>query len=480
MKDMNLKLKNFKETIKDKKVAVLGLGISNRPLIKYLNKISVEDITGFDRMQEDSQTAEQMLTELEGCLKQVYLGERYLDNLTNNKYDYIFKTPIVRYDIPELIKSKELGAIITSEMEVFMELCPATMIAVTGSDGKTTTTTLIYEMLREEGYKTWLGGNIGNPLLKDIDKIKESDMVVLELSSFQLHTMSVSPHIAIVTNISPNHLDVHKSYSEYIEAKSNIFSHQKASAGDMAILNYDNVVTVDYAKQVPGAYRWFSRKQQCDAGVYLKDECIVYKKTVAGMEEKILDVKDILLPGDHNVENYMAAIGGVVDYVSTESINKVAKRFKGVEHRLEFVRIYKGVKYFNSSIDSSPSRTEAALKTFDKKIILLAGGKDKGISYDEIGAPILDKVKVLILMGPTAKNIEEAVNKEILKRGLNLSEEHIEIIHCDTYEEAVNMAVNKAGCGDSVLLSPASTSFDMFRNFEERGNTFKKLVNALK
>ena len=477
-KYMNIKLDGFKKSIVNKKVAVVGLGISNRPLIKYLYKIGVRNIVGFDKAKTDSKEAMNIKEELGEYLKQCFLGDNYLLEFSGMKFDYIFKTPVIRYDIPELVKAKEYGAVITSEMEVFMELCPAMLIAVTGSDGKTTTSTLIYKLLKQEGYKSWLGGNIGKPLLENIEQMREKDMVVLELSSFQLHTMSVSPRIAVVTNVSPNHLDVHKSYAEYIEAKSNIFSHQKASAGDVAVLNYDNVVTSEYAKIVPGAYRYFSRKDEPDTGMYIKDNFLTYRKSSED-ECKVLNVDNILLPGNHNIENYMAAISAVIDYVSVETINKVAKSFAGVEHRLELVKTFKGVRYFNSSIDSSPTRTKAALKTFKDKIILIAGGKDKGISYDEIGAPIIDKVKILILIGPTAKNIEDAVYKEAEKRDIKVLDQ-LEIIHCTSYEEVINTAYNKAVRGDNVLLSPASTSFDMFKNFEERGATFKKLVKELK
>lgn len=476
MEYINLKLERFKENIKDKKVAVLGLGISNRPLVKYLGEIGVKNITGFDRAEPDSQQAVELKKELGEYISDFSLGDKYTEKFYTEKYDYIFKTPVIRFDIPELLKAKENGAVITSEMEIFMQLCPAEIFAVTGSDGKTTTTTLIYIMLKESGYKTWLGGNIGRPLLGDIDKIKPEDKVVLELSSFQLQTMSVSPHIAVVTNVSPNHLDVHKSYAEYIEAKSNIFSHQKAAEGDFAVLNGENPVTVDFAGKVPGEYRFFSRKKEDGQNVYIKDDIIKYKKTGNSEEISIVDIKDILLPGTHNQENYMAAIGAVIDYVKPEVIEKIAKDFGGVEHRLELVRILDGVKYYNSSIDSSPSRTIAALNTFKDKVILISGGKDKGIPYDEIGPCIMDRVKTLILIGPTAGAIENAVIKEWSKRG---DVPGPDIIHCSTYEEIVNKAHEIAKEGDCVLLSPASTSFDMFKNFEERGRLFKELVNRL-
>lgn len=475
---MNTKLEVFQKEMQGKKIAVLGLGISNRPLIRYLHQIGVTDITGFDRMEPDSDLAKEMQSEIGDAVSAFSLGEQYLEPLFHTKFDYVFKTPVVRFDIPALLKAKELGAVVTSEMEVFMQLCPATMIAVTGSDGKTTTTTLIYKMLTEAGYTTWLGGNIGRPLLSDIDRIQSDHMVVLELSSFQLHTMSVSPHVAVVTNISPNHLDVHKSYEEYIEAKSNIFLHQKE--GDYTVLNAQNTVTAGFAAKVPADHRFFSRTEPLDCGVWLADGTVFFKKTKEAESMELLRVEDILLPGQHNVENYMAAISAVIDYVTPKTIETVAKTFGGVEHRLELVRILDGVKYYNSSIDSSPSRTIAALGTFQQKILLIAGGKDKGIPYDEIGPHILDRVKVLFLIGPTAGPIAEAVKKEAKRRGIDNLNAQLEIIYCTTYEELVTKAQQKAQDGDCILLSPASTSFDMFRNFEQRGRTFKQLVNALK
>ena len=367
----------------------------------------------------------------------------------------------MRFDNPALISAKEKGSVITSEMELFFEVCPARIIAVTGSDGKTTTTTLIHKIMEKQGYKTWLGGNIGNPLLVETQNMTKDDWVVLELSSFQLHTMSKSPEIAVITNITPNHLDMHKDYQEYIDAKKNIMLYQDENS--KLIVNASNDVTSEIGKEAKGNLLEFSSKK--DANITLRDKFI----TVDG--KKVLNIDDIKIMGMHNVENFMAAIGAVYDLVDAESIIEVAKTFGGVEHRIELVRVLDGVKYYNSSIDSSPNRTINTLKVFDKKVIMISGGKDKGIAYDEIGPAICEKVKTLILIGKTADNIEQAVKKA----GGN----NVEIIRCSTYEEVVNIAHNKATSGDVVLLSPASTSFDMFSNFEERGNLFKKLVNEL-
>ena len=454
------KLDEFKYNVAGKNITVIGIGISNLPLIKYLVSLGA-NVTACDR--RSAEDLGENYTELEKLGVKFNLGDGYLNNLSG---DMIFKTPGMRYDVPELLKAKENGSIVTSEMEVFFEVCPSHIIAVTGSDGKTTTTTLIHKMMTDAGYKTWLGGNIGNPLLTDTEKMKENDWVILELSSFQLHTMRKSPEIAVITNISPNHLDMHKDYKEYIDAKKNIMLYQ--NEGDTLIVNADNQVTADIGKSANGAVKYFSRNGMAD--VYLDGNII--KRGIV----EILNIKDIKIPGRHNVENYMAAIAAVSGLVSKEVIVNVAKTFGGVEHRIELVRTLDGVKYYNSSIDSSPNRTINTLRVFPNKVIMIAGGKDKGIPYDEIGPALAEHVKVLILIGATSDKIQEALDAEINKTG---NGKDIEVIRATSYEDAVNTARSKAHDGDVVLLSPASTSFDMFRNFEERGNLFKKIVNEL-
>ena len=454
------KLDEFKYNVAGKNITVIGIGISNLPLIKYLVSLGA-NVTACDR--RSAEDLGENYTELEKLGVKFNLGDGYLNNLSG---DMIFKTPGMRYDVPELLKAKENGSIVTSEMEVFFEVCPSHIIAVTGSDGKTTTTTLIHKMMTDAGYKTWLGGNIGNPLLTDTEKMKENDWVILELCSFQLHTMRKSPEIAVITNISPNHLDMHKDYKEYIDAKKNIMLYQ--NEGDTLIVNADNQVTADIGKSANGAVKYFSRNGMAD--VYLDGNII--KRGIV----EILNIKDIKIPGMHNVENYMAAIAAVSGLVSKDVIVNVAKTFGGVEHRIELVRTLDGVKYYNSSIDSSPNRTINTLRVFPNKVIMIAGGKDKGIPYDEIGPALAEHVKVLILIGATSDKIQEALDAEINKTG---NGKDIEVIRATSYEDAVNTARSKAHDGDVVLLSPASTSFDMFRNFEERGNLFKKIVNEL-
>lgn len=448
------KVAQFKENIKGKNIGVIGIGISNRPLIKYLVAAGAK-VTAYDKKTE-SQLGD-IAKELKAIGVKLVLGERYLDNLSG---DIIFKTPGMRYDNPAIVKAKEQGSIITSEMEVFFEICPANLIAVTGSDGKTTTTTLIYTMLKEAGYTAHLGGNIGTPLMTKAGEMRESDYAVLELSSFQLHTMKKSPHIAVITNITPNHLDWHTDYQEYIDAKKNIMLYQKE--GDILVANAGNEEAAKIGKKALGEWRCFSAN--VDALVHLKGEVICYG------DEEILNINDIKIPGKHNVENYMTAIAAVYDLVGKNIINKVAREFGGVPHRIELVRTIDGVRYYNSSIDSSPNRTINTLNVFSEPVVLIAGGKDKGIPYDEIGEPIANHVKTLILIGATSKVIDEAVKK---------TGKAVPTFFVNSYEEAVAKAKESATSGDVVLLSSASTSFDMFNNFEERGNLFKELVNKL-
>ncbi|NTV89360.1 MAG: UDP-N-acetylmuramoyl-L-alanine--D-glutamate ligase [Clostridiales bacterium] len=480
---MNNKLEAYKKDIQGKKVAVLGIGISNTPLIKYLAALGV-DITAFD-MSEEKQLAAS-LKELEGLKVAYSLGRDYLKSLKG--FDIIFKTPKVRFDIPELVAEKSRGAEITSEMEVFCNLCPARIFAVTGSDGKTTTTTLIHLMLKEQGYNCWLGGNIGTPLLDRIDDISESDMVVLELSSFQLHTMNNRLQTAVVTNLSPNHLDVHLSMEEYAAAKKNIFLHQKQE--DLLILNAANDITRGFASEAKGRIAWFGREgaggynainglmasegSKSADGVYTINRDIV--SIDEGKLQKIMEVDDILLPGVHNVENYLAAIAAVKGFVDHENMRKVAMTFRGVEHRIEFVAEVNGVSFYNDSIGSSPTRTEASINSFKKPVILIAGGYDKHIPYDEMGKVLSEKVKCLVLIGQTGPLIEKALREETVRTGKGAE---VPSVYCQTLQEAVETAYSKAVKDDIILLSPASASFDMFRNFEERGEKFKAAVIGL-
>ncbi len=451
---MNDKLEKWKSGLKGREICVVGIGISHLPLIDYLVQQGAF-VTACDRKsREELGDTAQRLTDLGVKL---CLGENYLSSLSG---DVIFKTPGLRPDVPALVSAQKQGITVTTEMEVFMELCPAPITAVTGSDGKTTTTTLIYKLLSMAGKKTHVGGNIGAPLLPKIDDISADDRVVLELSSFQLQTMQKSPQTAVITNITPNHLDYHTDYQEYIDAKMNILTHQKS--GDVAILNLDNEKTRAAAFQAKGRVLTFSRTQPAD--IWLDGHMIMLRN------EPVLDIRDIRIPGLHNVENYMAAIGAVYPIAGRDVITRCAKDFGGVPHRIEFVREKAGVRYYNSSIDSSPNRTINTLKVFSEPVVLIAGGKDKGIPYDDLGPAIREHVKALVLIGATAKTIGEVAEK---------AAPAVPIFYEESYETAVKQAEAQAQAGDVVLLSSASTSFDLFRNFEERGNLFKELVNRL-
>ncbi|MBR3570954.1 MAG: UDP-N-acetylmuramoyl-L-alanine--D-glutamate ligase [Oscillibacter sp.] len=454
-------LEEYLSALRGKRVAAIGAGVSNRPLIDLLLSHGA-DVTACDKKPDLGAYGEELRRR--GCRLQ--LGADYLKGLGNQ--DVIFRSPGVRPDLPEFLSAIANGARLTSEMEAFFDLCPCPKIAVTGSDGKTTTTTIIAKLLEAAGKRVHLGGNIGRPLLADTPDIRPGDVAVLELSSFQLMTMRKSPEIAVVTNISPNHLDVHKDYAEYIAAKENIFAHQNAE--NLAVFNADNAVTLEQSARAPGRVRLFSRRRELADGVCLRGQDIVSRRD--GKERVVMTTADIRLPGVHNIENYMAAIAAVDGLVPDEIIRKFAREFAGVEHRIELVRTRNGVRWYNDSIASSPSRTIAGLNSFPEKVILIAGGKDKGISYKGLGPVVNDHVKYLILCGATAGVIRESVEAAENYRGLPVEE-------VGDYPSAVSLADSIAKPGDVVILSPASTSFDRFANFAERGNVFKELVNAL-
>ena len=464
-----VKFEEYLSSLRNKTVAVIGIGVSNRPLIELLLSRGVA-VTACDK--KDRATLGAPAEELVGKGCRLRLGPDYLKDLTE---DVIFRTPGMRPDLPELNAAVERGSTLTSEMEVFFEVCPCPILAVTGSDGKTTTTTIIAELLRAAGKTVHLGGNIGHPLLSETGGMRAEDIAVLELSSFQLMTMTRSPHIAVITNLAPNHLDVHKDYAEYISAKENIFTHQFAS--DIAVFNADNEVTRSFVGRQRGALRTFSRRETVERGAYLAPDDAGEGQAIWMSNEngrrQVLPLAEIKLPGIHNVENYMAAIAAVDRLVPDKIIRDFAKNFGGVEHRIELVRDLDGVRYYNDSIASSPSRTIAGLNAFPEKVILIAGGKDKGISYDSLGPVVNEHVKLLILCGATAGVIRASVEQAENYGGL-------EIADVEDYHQAVSLARSRAKEGDVIILSPASTSFDRFANFMERGRVFKEIVNSLK
>ena len=441
--------------LKGRRIAVLGLGVSNRPLVRLLLEYGCS-VTGCDKTPREKLDAEVLELEAMGCT--LRLGDTYLDDV---QADLVFRTPGMHPGNPALEKLRRAGAEITSEMEVFFEVCPCKLLAVTGSDGKTTTTSVIAEMLKTGGHTVWLGGNIGTPLLPLCRQMRPEDIAVVELSSFQLMDMRRSPSVAVITNLSPNHLDVHKDMEEYTLAKTNIFRFQ--SDHDVLIVNADNAVTNGFTG--PGITKKFSRKEKTN-GVWL-DNGIIYRGDTA-----VLETKDILIPGVHNIENYMAAIGAVEGLVADDVIRRVAKTFGGVEHRIELVRVKDGVRFYNDSIASSPSRTIAGLRSFPEKVILIAGGYDKKVPYDVLGPEICSHVKKIYLNGHTASQIRAAVeNCPDVPKPM--------IYDCEDFASAVRAAAAGAESGDVVFMSPASPAFDQFKNFMVRGDFYKKLVMEL-
>jgi UDP-N-acetylmuramoylalanine--D-glutamate ligase len=453
------------ESLRGKSIAVIGMGVSNTPLIRRMLRANLK-VTVCDKAPRER--VEEQVAELESLGAKFQLGSDYLNKLY--KFELIFRTPGLSPNTPELVEAAKRGSQITSEMELFFKLCPCPILGVTGSDGKTTTTTLISEFLKEAGYHVYVGGNIGKPLLPDVDGMTEEDMVVVELSSFQLMTMTQSPHVAVFTNLSPNHLDYHHTMEEYTAAKLNIFRHQKA--GDRAVFNYDNDITRELSQQAPAGKMLFSRQQPLEEGVYLRDGAIWLTNDMGSRE--VLPLNLIQIPGVHNIENYMAAIGAVDGLVPDKCVRAVAQRFTGVEHRIELVRELDGVKYYNDSIGTSPTRTMACLDSFQQKLILIAGGYDKGVPFTQLGVEMVKKVKTLVLCGATAPAIRKAVEE-----APGYAESGLELVETHDLAAAVAAAQAAAVPGDVVVLSPACAAFDQFKNFMERGKRFKELVNAL-
>jgi len=458
---MKKDFREFKRFILEKKVAVVGIGVSNIPLINFLLELGAT-VTAFDKKTKEE--LGEVATDFNNKGVKLELGEGYLDNL--NGFDVVFKTPSMRIDSESLVKVKEEGTYITSEMEEFVRYTKGKVYGITGSDGKTTTTTIISKLLEEQGYKTWVGGNIGTPLFSQIENINEDDRVVLELSSFQLMTMSEEIDIAICTNLAPNHLDMHKDMQEYIEAKKNVFLYQ--SSNDLLIVNRENEITHGFKKEAKGIVKEFSSKREIIDGAYYRDG-ILY---VEGKE--VCKKDDIVIKGMHNVENYLAAFIATKDDVSVEIMKKVAENFAGVEHRCELVREIDGVRYYNDSIASSPTRTLAGLKAFDKKVIVIAGGYDKHIPFEPLAYEGYDYIKELILIGATKDKIKAVFDKLEQEKGIKTT-----IKMAESLEDAVKIAKERAKPGDIITLSPACASFDMYPNFMVRGNKFKDIVKGL-
>ena len=444
---MNKKLELFNERLKSSKIALIGLGVSNLPLLDYLDKLGA-DVTIFSDSKIEADLSK-------------YNYQVYEDGLTNLVgFDIIFRSPGCLPTRKEIQAEIKRGAYVTTEVNEVLKLTPAKVIGVTGSDGKTTTTTLINLILTANGYKTFLGGNIGTPLFTKLDEMHEEDIVVLELSSFQLMDMDASPDISVITNITPNHLDKHANMDEYITSKLNICKYP----GSVLVTNDDNEITkkIKTDRQI----RYFSRNHQTNS-FYVKNSGVYYQ------DREILSLDDIHIRGIHNLENIAAALSATYDLIDLDVSVKAIKEFKGVEHRLEYVKTIDGVKWYNDSVSSSPTRTIAGLKSFEESIVLIAGGYDKNLDYEPLVKPILDKVTKLILFGDTKEKIYEAVMKE-------KTNEDIQIFVLNTLDEVVNKAREVASKNEIVLFSPASASFDMFKNFAIRGDKFKELVNKIK
>ena len=450
-----MNLTEYNNKLKSSKIAILGLGVSNIPLLEYLHNLGC-DVVVFNTKPLDKNLKDKL-----NIYKIKYYNEENAFDYLHG-FDIIFRSPSILPTRKELVIAKEEGAVITSEIRELLHLAPCKVIGVTGSDGKTTTTTLINEILKANSYHTFLGGNIGTPLFTKLPEMKKEDIIVLELSSFQLMDMDISPDISIITNIAENHLDIHSSFEEYIDAKKNIFKYQDNKG--ILVTNADNEITNKFKGN--GETRYFSRSKQTNC--FYTDGTYIYYNG-----KKILNKNDIKLRGIHNLENIATALTAVIDLIDLNKSIEVIKNFNGVEHRLEFVREINNVKWYNDSVSSSPTRTIAGLYSYDENIVLIAGGYDKHLDYTNIAKPILDKVTKLILMGDTKEKIYNAVTTSVMNP-------NIEIYKCNTLQEVVDKAKEVAIPGEIVLFSPASASFDMFKNFADRGNQFKDLVNKLK
>ena len=463
-----LPIEKLQQKIQGKKVAFIGAGVSHKRCLEQFVEMGAQ-VTLCDQKKSIEDFGEYAET-LRRLNVRLSLGEHYTDGFAGQ--DIIMRTPGYEYYKPELQAALQAGATVTSEVELFFELCPCEIVAVTGSDGKTTTTTLISKMFEAAGRKVFLGGNIGAALLPQLADVTPDAVAVVELSSFQLISMRTSPKVAVVTNVTPNHLDHHKDMQEYVDAKRNILLWQVPPC--RAVLGFENDITRAMQSDCKGEQVWFTRLHDTDNGAFLRaeDDTLCYAEN--GVVTPIMPRADIKLRGLHNVENLLAAIAAVWGRVPVEAMRQVGSTFTGVEHRIEPVRVLDGVTYYNDSIASSPTRTIAGLRSFDRKIILIAGGYDKKIPYEPLAPEIIAHVKVLVLMGATGPRIEKAVREHP-----DFDAASLEILHADGMRHAVELARAAAKPGDIVSLSPASASFDLYPNFEVRGRDYKAIVNSL-
>ena len=464
----------------DKKIILLGFGVSNIPVAREFiqagmgSSVIVRDMKAFEDLGDTAKNFADAGVIFECSIEPT----KNFSCDTSNAV--IFRSPGIRPDAGDLTSAIESGAVLTSEVEFFCEHTPARIIAITGSDGKTTTSTLT-SLILKEGYKDgkiYLGGNIGTPLFPLLDEIGENDICVLELSSFQLMTMKSKARHAAITNITPNHLNWHTDMNEYAEAKYNVCGKGTSRLVLNATDNYcrELAKTTDADKIVFSAYK-DNFTDLCAGikaqGIFLRDGNIILSD--GECEETILNASDIKIPGIHNIENYMTAIALTYGIVSKTAVITVAKSFGGVEHRLEFIREKNGVKYYNSSIDSSPTRTIAALSTFKNKPTLIIGGRGKKTPYDGLARELYLRAGAVILTGETL----EEVNEALASVASEYPNSELKIFKEEDFASCVKLAESITPAGSAVLLSPAATSFDKFKNFAERGEIFKKLVENL-
>ncbi len=462
----NKKLEEFNEYIKYRKVAIIGLGVSNLPLLDDMYDKKAR-VTIFDERNIDA-IPRQVMDKITSYDFAFSFGKNCLENLKG--FDIIFRSPSCLPTKLELQQEENRGAIVTTEIEMFMKMCPCKIIGVTGSDGKTTTTSLIHAILQKAGYHVFLGGNIGTPLFTKLSEMTPEDIVVLELSSFQLMGMEISPDISVIINITPNHLNIHKDYEEYIEAKKNIFKYQNENG--ILILNHDNEITKNCEKEANGKVIFFSRQEKLDNGFMVDGRVI--KECEDKIRKHIFNGEEAILRGEHNLENIATAMAATKTLVSIETAVEAIQEFRPVEHRIELVREIDQVKWYNDSSSSSPTRTLSGLHAFDEDIVLIAGGYDKNLDYEPLAKPIVEKVKALLLIGQTSGKIFDVVKEELESQNKDLP-----IYMCESLAQTVTIAKKLAKSGSVVLFSPASASFDMFKDFADRGNQFKKLVNEL-
>lgn len=464
---------SFFERFKNKYVTLLGAGVSNKPLIKMLSdagaRVNVRDKKSIEDLGETGKALMEAGADFT-------VGDGYLDDISG---EYVFRSPGFRPDIEPLAKAVAGGSVLTSEMKMFLENAPCPVIGITGSDGKSTTTTLTSKILEASGENCFLGGNIGEPLLHRIDNMKETDVVAAELSSFQLMDIDAYFDCAVIKNVTPNHLNWHVDMDEYIEAKARILNHCRR-----AVLNYDDEVCRALSENARcEELYWFSRKMLPEevfsekvGGAYAHEGYIWVREPGKAEAVKVLETSKILLPGEHNMENYATAIAATWGRASVSAICDVAENFGGVKHRMEFVREKDGVRFYNSSIDSSPTRTAAAISSFKTPIIVILGGCDKNIPFEPLADALCahGSVKAAVLTGETMEKIESAIRGH-----KDFEKSNIKLICEKDFRAATIAAANAAESGDAVILTPACASFDAFENFERRGECFRDIVKEL-